>query len=239
MRDLLSHQSGFTYNKYDGYAPVGSVPTLLQVLSGDSPATTPPTDVQFAPGSRYDMAAENYAVIQQVITDVARRPFDELMQGELFVPLGMTASTFALAPRTDIAAGHSETGALIVGGAWAYPESTASGLWTTPRDFANALAETTSVWGEPGRHLPKAGNGAATLETVAAERNRIAASHRVRAGTARKPNLPVPGGQHERLLLPSGRRRGSGERRNCVHERQPMLAVCQRSARRRGAFGRL
>ncbi|MBC8141202.1 MAG: beta-lactamase family protein, partial [Armatimonadetes bacterium] len=141
VRDLLTQQSGFTYNKYDGYAPGEPIPSTTAILKGESPAKNPATTVQFAPGSHYDMAAENYTVIEQVITDVARQPFGETMRDSLLSPLGMKNSTFSLPPKTDWAMGHSESGEPIEGGAWAYPESAASGLWTTPRDFAGAIAE--------------------------------------------------------------------------------------------------
>jgi CubicO group peptidase (beta-lactamase class C family) len=69
IRDLLENKSGLIYHKYFGYNPLEPVPTLLQVLNGEKPATTPPTRLTTAPGSTYNLAAENYVVLQQAIGD--------------------------------------------------------------------------------------------------------------------------------------------------------------------------
>jgi CubicO group peptidase (beta-lactamase class C family) len=143
--DLLQNKSGLTYHKYYGYDSSAPVPTLLQVLNGEKPATTPATKILTAPGTTYNLAAENYVVLQQVAEDLSERSFDAVMHPLVFDPLGMKRSTFAQplpeSRRGEAAVGHDDEGKPLPGGWRVYPEAAASGLWTTPREFAVYLAD--------------------------------------------------------------------------------------------------
>lgn len=154
VRDLLMHRSGFTNNKYMGYVPGAVIPGITDVLTGAKPAQTPPTVVTAAPGSEYHLAMENYAVLQQIAVDQSARPFDDVMRELVFAPLGMKHSTFLIPPREFVAVGHAESGEPLPGGWRVYPESAASGLWTTASDFAGGLAELLrNIAGKGGTYL--------------------------------------------------------------------------------------
>lgn len=146
LRDLLTHRSGVTHGKYTGYPVDGPIPSLQSVLNGEPPATTPPTSVTSVPGTQFTLAAENYTVLQQIIVDQTSASFDSFMRRLLLDPLDMKRSFFAsVVPNEAIpnaAVGHSDTGEPIPGGWRIYPEVAATGLWTTPSDFATFLCET-------------------------------------------------------------------------------------------------
>ena len=145
LRDLLENKSGLTYHKYYGYERAKPVPTLLQVLNGEKPAVTPPVKLVTAPGTLYNLAAENYVVLQKVAEERSGQPFNAVMREFVFDPLGMTRSTFAQplpeSRCSEAAVGHDDEGKPLPGGWRVYPEAAASGLWTTPREFAVYLAD--------------------------------------------------------------------------------------------------
>ncbi|MDX1932624.1 MAG: serine hydrolase [Capsulimonadales bacterium] len=159
LRDLLTQRSGFTYHKYLGYDPAGMLPTLLQVLNGQSPAVTPPASIASEPGKTFNLAMENWTVLQQVAEDVSGQPFDTVMRDLLFQPLAMKESRFVVVPPASIsertAVGHDENGSPLTEKWRAYPEVAASGLWTTPNEFAGAMAELLRCLRGQGKYLTK------------------------------------------------------------------------------------
>ncbi|GAB4451858.1 MAG: hypothetical protein OHK0029_01780 [Armatimonadaceae bacterium] len=114
-------------------------------MNGESPATTPPAQVSFAPGTRFRFASENYSVIQQIAADMTGEPFDTTLRSLVGEPLGLTRTgayqTLPPNRRATAATGHDETGAPLPGGWRVYPEVAASGIWTTPREYAVFLTE--------------------------------------------------------------------------------------------------
>jgi CubicO group peptidase (beta-lactamase class C family) len=94
LRRLLNHSAGLTVHGFPGYAAGEPVPTLVQVLDGAKPANTAPIRVDVVPGTLWRYSGGGYEVAQQLIVDVAGRPFPELAQEIVFRPLRMTHSTF-------------------------------------------------------------------------------------------------------------------------------------------------
>jgi CubicO group peptidase (beta-lactamase class C family) len=137
VRGLLSHTSGFSGNNgVDGYVPGTAVPSLIQALNGEPPATTGPVHVTHPVGT-FDYSGSNYAVLQQLLVDVSERPFTELMRDTVFAPLGMHRSTFGQSPSmADIAKGHLAQGEPLPGGYWVHSGEAAAGLWSTTSDLA-------------------------------------------------------------------------------------------------------
>ena len=155
LRELLSHTAGATVHGFDGYPAGKKVPTLVQVLNGESPANSARVTVDFVPGTKFRYAGGNYAIIQQILIDVTGEPFPELMQEEVLQPLHMMHSTFQQPLpeklRTLAATPYDEDGKAIDGGPRTYPEMTVAGLWTTPSDLALfALAIQDALAGKPG-----------------------------------------------------------------------------------------
>jgi len=155
LRELLSHTAGATVHGFEDYAAGKQVPTLVQVLNGESPANSAPVTIDFVPGSQFRYAGGNYAIIQQILIDVIGESFPDLMQELVLQPLHMVHSTFQqpipekLQPL--VAMPYDKDGNAIEGGPRISPVMAVGGLWTTPSDLAvfasgiqNALA------GKPG-----------------------------------------------------------------------------------------
>jgi CubicO group peptidase (beta-lactamase class C family) len=155
LRELLSHTAGVTVHGFGGYAAGEKVPTLVQVLNGESPANSAPVTIDFVPGTKFRYAGGDYTIIQQILIDVTGEPFPKLMQEEVLQPLHMMHSTFQQPLpeklRTLAAAPYDEDGKAIRGGPHTYPEMAVAGLWTTPSDLALfALAIQDALAGKPG-----------------------------------------------------------------------------------------
>jgi CubicO group peptidase (beta-lactamase class C family) len=56
LRELLSHTAGVTVHGFEDYAAGEKVPTLVQVLNGESPAKSAPVTIDFVPGAEYQYA---------------------------------------------------------------------------------------------------------------------------------------------------------------------------------------
>src|SRR5260221_11473112 len=155
LRELLSHTAGATVHGFEDYAAGEKVPTLVQVLNGESPANSAPVTIDFVPGSQFRYAGGNYAIIQQILTDVTGEPFPEVMQELVLQPLHMVHSTFQqpipekLRPLVGIP--YDKQGNAITGGPHTSPVMAVAGLWTTPSDLALfALAIQDALAGKPG-----------------------------------------------------------------------------------------
>jgi CubicO group peptidase (beta-lactamase class C family) len=158
LRELLSHTAGATVHGFEGYVAGEKVPTLVQVLNGESPANSAPVTIDFVPGTEFRYAGGNYAIIQQILIDATGEPFPELMQEIVLQPLHMVHSTFQQPIpkklRPLIATPYDKDGNAIEGGPHTYPEMAVAGLWTTPSDLALfALAIQDALAGKPGAIL--------------------------------------------------------------------------------------
>ena len=145
LRRLLSHTAGLTVHGFGGYAADAPVPSTLQVLDGVKPANSAAVRVDAVPGTIWRYSGGGYTVAQQLMTDVAGRPFPDLLAELVLRPLGMDDSTYEQplpeTRRGAAAAGHTSDGKLLPGRSHTYPEMAAAGLWTTPTDLARFLLE--------------------------------------------------------------------------------------------------
>ncbi len=145
LRRLLSHSAGLTVHGFMGYAAHKDVPTLLQVLDGAGAANSAPIRVDTAPGSTSRYSGGGYTVLQQLLIDVTRQPFPQLMREIVLDKIGMQHSTFEQ-PLPQERAAHAASGhrpnKKALRGKWhTYPEMAAAGLWTTPSDLARFAIE--------------------------------------------------------------------------------------------------
>ncbi len=145
LRGILSHTAGLTVHGFQGYGFDAEVPSLSQILNGESPANSAPIRVDVAPGSMFRYSGGGYTVMQQVFEDISGKNFDELLQTEILDKLSMHSSTFEqplpVQLREKAATGHMDAGIPIQGKWHIYPEKAAAGLWTTPIDLANFAIE--------------------------------------------------------------------------------------------------
>jgi CubicO group peptidase (beta-lactamase class C family) len=152
LRMLLSHTGGTTVSGFPGYEPGVALPSLQQVLDGESPANTPPIRVDIPPGETSRYSGGGTTIVQQMLIDVVGKPFPELMREMVLGPAGMMDSAFdqPLSPdRVENAAKAHRDGEASSGNSHIYPELAAAGLWTTPTDLARfAIAIQRSVRGD-------------------------------------------------------------------------------------------
>lgn len=157
-RQLLSHTAGISVPWFAGYHRDQDIPTLHEILEGTQPTNTPEIRVASLPGLRFRYSGGGYCILQQVLMDVMRQPFPDLMRELVLGPLGMEHSTYEqpLSSRlaTRAAVGHRKGGRPVPGDWHVYPELAAAGLWTTPSDLARlALDLQCSLAGRPHRLL--------------------------------------------------------------------------------------
>jgi CubicO group peptidase (beta-lactamase class C family) len=145
LRLLLSHSAGVADIAFPGYDQKQPIPTLVQVLNGEPPATNKPIIIDSIPGSHYSYSRGGYDILQQLLIDVSGEPFESYMQSKVLRPLGMMHSSFqqplpsALIHRA--AAAHY-AGGQAVPGKFRTPEMAVAGLWSTPSDLALYLVNT-------------------------------------------------------------------------------------------------
>ncbi|QUQ68655.1 serine hydrolase domain-containing protein [Kutzneria sp. CA-103260] len=144
IRQLLAHTAGLSYNWFRGFGPGEAVPEMVDVLAGRLPATSPPVRATMLPGSAFRYSGSHYAVLQQLLEDVTRTGFAELMQSLVLAPLGMDDSSYDQDfphRHGEVAAGHHVNGTQLRGGWRVQPELAGAGMWTTPSDLTRVGVE--------------------------------------------------------------------------------------------------
>ncbi|MFG1699646.1 serine hydrolase [Nonomuraea sp. NPDC049309] len=123
---------------FAGYGPNATVPSLLQVMNGEG--NSPKIELTTAPGAEYHYSGAGFVLLQRMIEQETGRSFAAYMADEVFAPLGMKSSSYALSPGFELAAGHTSAGAVIPGKRNRYPESAAAGLYTTVLDLCRLIS---------------------------------------------------------------------------------------------------
>ena len=141
VEQLIVHYPKFAQMyKSRGYKRNWKTPTVLQLLKGEKPARRKAIEV--LEGKNADSFDQYSAplVLQQMLEDVYKMPFAAIVAQEVLVPLGMTESTFNLNLSKEqeklAAIGYTHSGRRLVKGHRLHPDAIASGLWTTPTDYA-------------------------------------------------------------------------------------------------------
>lgn len=145
FKNIVSHTAGFTISGFPGYESGKPVPTLIQVLNGQSPSNTNPVFVDKVPGTPFRYAGGGYCVLQQMLIDLEGKDFTTIMKEKVLLPLDMKNSTFSQ-PLFDIqsqfsATAYNQDGIKVSGKSHTYPEQAAAGLWTTAEDYAKFVID--------------------------------------------------------------------------------------------------
>lgn len=140
LREILSMTSGFSVSGFGGYAQEAPLPNAEEVLDGKSPANNSPVLVSYQPGSKYFYSGGGYQVLQQMIQDVEKKPFTEVMKKLVLDPLSMNNSHYEFPVsenrRAKMVPAFLGDGTEIKGGWHNYAAPAAAGLWSTPEDLA-------------------------------------------------------------------------------------------------------
>ena len=125
----LARRKGFP-----GYDKGATIPSVSELLDGKG--NTDSVRVYQVPGTDWQYSGGGYTIMQQMITDIEKTSFPELMRSNVLSPLGMSNSTFENPLPTKYhsisATGYRRNGNEIEGKWHIYPEMAAAGLWTTP-----------------------------------------------------------------------------------------------------------
>lgn len=143
LRGLLSHTAGIGGHGFRGYAADKPLPTLLEVLDGKPPANSDPVRVEALPGSAWKYSGGGYEIVELMLTETAREPFDTFLQHAVLDKIGMRDSAFVLPAKWESAASRAylADGSEVPGKWHRYPEMAAASLWTTPSDLARFVIE--------------------------------------------------------------------------------------------------
>ena len=145
LRRLLSHSGGVNVHGFSGYEAGQSLPTVIQILDGLKPASSPPVRVETVPGSVYSYSGGGMMIVQLMMMDATGKSFSTLMHDRVLRPLGMTRSTYEQPLPSNLigmaALGYGSHGEPVPGGFHIVPEMAAGGLWSTPTDLARAAIE--------------------------------------------------------------------------------------------------
>ena len=144
LRMLMSHTSGLGVHGFADYQPGAPLPTLVQVLDGQTPAKGEAVRFKHAPGLLNDYSGGGVTVEQAAIEDATGQPLHQLAEAQVFAPLGMRRSTFESplsAARGNIAKAHTSDGAptALPRGWESFAEAGASGLWTSAHDLGRFI----------------------------------------------------------------------------------------------------
>ncbi len=96
--------------------------------------------IHFEPGLRFAYSSEGIDLLQLVVETITNKPLDELMQQQVFEPMGMTRTSMVWQDRfeSDFANGYDEYGRSLGPPKWKRPDAAGS-MVTTISDFARFL----------------------------------------------------------------------------------------------------
>ena len=139
VRRLLSHTAGLTDGLgFDSYGPGDTLQSLEAELAHPRAAPGHEIRVGVAPGSEWRYSGGGYLLLQLIVEEVAKQPFDAYMQRAVLEPLGMRGSTFAEEPNLpDVAESFDTSGTPAP--FFRHRAVAAKGLYTTAGDIVRFL----------------------------------------------------------------------------------------------------
>jgi CubicO group peptidase (beta-lactamase class C family) len=157
LRQALSHSAGFNHPALVFQSKSPS--TLVELLEGK--ADSPPIVLESEPGTKLAFSGAGYCVVQQLLVDMAGKPFPDLMQDLVLGPLALRESTFEHPLPADwegaAAVGHL-VGQSPLPHRWdnCSPALAAAGLWTSAGDLAKVIVALSQSWqGKRDPFLPQ------------------------------------------------------------------------------------
>ncbi len=137
FRRILNHSAGTTVWGFPGYSREVEIPDAVGVVRGLG--NTDSIYVYKEPGESWQYSGGGYTVMQIAVSDVAGKPFEDVMAERVLEPLEMNSSTFEqpLPKRyhQKAATGYRSDSSEVEGKWHVYPEQAAAGLWTTAIDI--------------------------------------------------------------------------------------------------------
>lgn len=143
LRGLLSHTAGIGGHGFSGYRAGAPLPSLLEILDGKPPANSAAVRVEALPNRVWKYSGGGYEIVQLLLEETAREPFEVFVQHAVLDKIGMHESSFVLPVAWEsIATNAYLADGSVVPGKWhRYPEMAAASLWSTPSDLARFAIE--------------------------------------------------------------------------------------------------
>ena len=143
IRRLLEHYSGINGRGGTEFNKDDKIPTALELLNGINTETAPAAVVE-TPGTEYEYSANNYLILQQLITEIDGS-FEQSIYQNIFKPLGMESSTYTNPFRSDdlnlYATGYTDDGQPIPEKWTIKPDLAAAGLWSNAEDLVKLISD--------------------------------------------------------------------------------------------------
>lgn len=135
LASLLEHTAGLPGSSYRDYAT-----SLPNAGTAEFLSTFAPFQVRWRPQWFFSYSNPGYGVAAAVLGEASGRSFDELMQAEVFDPLGLDSASFENAgyPPDLVATGHDQNGKPQP--TWAMLARPAGSLTITASDLARVVA---------------------------------------------------------------------------------------------------
>jgi len=152
VRRLLSHTAGLTDDLgFRGFAPGETRPSIEAELTHATdamPGSSGVVRVGIRPGSTWRYSGGGYLLLQLLIEEVSRRPFNDYMRQTVLLPLGMADSTYVAPDAAHLAEFYDAGGK--PGIRYSFTALSAASLYTSAADMTRFLqAQVTGPHGEP------------------------------------------------------------------------------------------
>ena len=162
IRDLILSRKNFGGPmKPTGYAAGEAWPALSELLISGNADFPDGLAVRSNRNRKQNPQCANAILLQLILEQYYHQPLPEIMAERVLGPLGMKHSFYATelnaGQEQEVALGHDPSGATLPGGYRRYPELAATGLWTTPADYALFVQHVIrAAKGEDNRFLKQA-----------------------------------------------------------------------------------
>jgi CubicO group peptidase (beta-lactamase class C family) len=143
LRRLLGHTAGIDNRVFKFYAATDKLPTTTELLRGGYPSKDTAVTLTAAPGSAPNYSNAGYVILQQILEDVLKKPFDKIVDNLVLRPAKMTLSTIKQ-PLSKQFQDKSATGYFADGKKvtnLTMPFMSAAGLFTTPSELGKLMIE--------------------------------------------------------------------------------------------------
>lgn len=139
LRRLLSHTAGLSMPSVPWFPADSSIPTRRAVLLGQG-GDRGPLEILHEPGTQWSYSGGGYMLLEWIIEEMSGRSFPDYVQRNLFDPLGMKETTFAVdtVSSNRLAIPYDDDGDPIE--PYRLVGVAAGGLYSTARDFARFVA---------------------------------------------------------------------------------------------------
>ncbi len=142
IRSLLCHTAGIADGE-DGFCGLrrgDSEITLIDILKGRTAYNNRPTQAEKPQGTAFEYSDAGYCVLQLMLQELTRMPFEKIAQELVFDPLRLENTFFPSREKitqfeSRMAAGYDDNGRPIPGKFPHVPDLAASGLWSMPKEL--------------------------------------------------------------------------------------------------------